>query len=31
MIKSGLSEGDVVAVSGVSQLREGMQVRAYDQ
>jgi RND family efflux transporter MFP subunit len=31
MIKSGLSEGDVVAVSGVSQLREGMQVRPYDQ
>jgi hypothetical protein len=31
MIKSGVSEGDMVAVSGVTQLREGMKVRAYDQ
>jgi RND family efflux transporter MFP subunit len=31
MIKSGVSEGDIVAVSGVTQLREGMKVRAYDQ
>jgi len=31
MIKSGVSEGDIVAVSGVTQLREGMQVRALDQ
>ena len=31
MIKSGVSEGDMVAVSGVTQLREGMQVRTLDQ
>ena len=29
-IRSGLDAGDLVAVSGVSQLREGMQVRRYD-
>ena len=29
-IRSGLAAGDLVAVSGVSQLREGMQVRRYE-
>ena len=29
LIESGLAEGDMVAVSGVSQLREGMEVRAF--
>lgn len=29
-VVSGLGPGDLVAVSGVSQLREGMQVRRYD-
>lgn len=29
-VVSGLSPGDLVAVSGVSQLRDGMQVRRYD-
>ncbi|MDH3282535.1 MAG: efflux RND transporter periplasmic adaptor subunit, partial [Gammaproteobacteria bacterium] len=28
-ILEGLAAGDLVAVSGVSQLREGMQVRRY--
>jgi membrane fusion protein (multidrug efflux system) len=30
-ILDGLAEGDLVAVSGVSHLRDGMQVRRYEQ
>ena len=30
-IKSGVKEGDMVAVSGVTQLREGMKVRKHEQ
>lgn len=30
-IKSGVKEGDMVAVSGVTQLREGMKVRKYER
>ena len=31
MIRSGVSEGDMLAVSGVTQLREGMQIRPYER
>lgn len=30
-IEKGVSEGDLIAVSGVTQLREGMEVRAYER
>jgi len=30
-IEEGVSDGDLIAVSGVTQLREGMEVRAYER
>ena len=30
LLKSGVQEGDIVAISGVTSLREGMQVRKYE-
>ena len=29
-IRSGLNGGELIAISGVQQLREGMQVRRYE-
>ena len=31
LLKSGVEEGDMVAISGVTSLREGMQVRKYEK